>query len=257
MPNWGSAAEERPLVATEPVKVSVSNYNGLQDALNKTLPWFSAYSIDYDLDGGSYGDVRIPAYLGTWFPRDANDELVPLQIKNGSVEAMTATGGAGVLQIKNVDFTGTSSKHDANCAFANFNTHRVGLYDCSISNNANGVLSYGGDTIINGTSFDVSGWGVRVQNGGRYWESKPGASGSAGGTAYVPENGFILFNHVDASAISGSPQVAVNDGSLKGLALDEANSRLFGPNSIVMTDQTSGEEMLFQIRDGRANISQN
>lgn len=259
----------RPAVSTDSISVEVDSdggdYESIQAAIDNELPWLIRHSVDIRIGNGSYDeDLVIPPYMANWTEHSSDGERVPIQITGDTgdpdsveVGSAHAAGGVGVCQLRGLTFTRSAPWDDESSAVASYNTYRLSLIDCNVYGGENAMLAYNGH--LKATRVDVgdgvnSGWGIKVKNWGRYWESNTGTSGRVGGPAYEVDAGHINFNHRGDGGIDGDPQVNASNTSDGGFVLDEGNACLYGPNAFAMKDAETGQIRRLVIEDGNVTV---
>lgn len=244
----GTGPNGRPVATSSNLSLDGSN---LQSTLNSELPWIINHAVDIDMGGASAGDIRVPPYIATWKPQNPTQNA-PITIRNGSMDALTATAGVGVLRCLNCEFTGTTSLHDEGTAVASYSTFWVCLVDCTINASNRAMIVYNGQIQAHNVDVSASGWGVKLKQWGRYWETGPGTSGSAS-PAYDVDSGFGNMNPPGGSRMSGGINADANSDG--GYVLDDTNAALHGPNSIVMADQQTGDLYRLSVDGGSPSAS--
>lgn len=230
----------RPMCSTEPLNVKVGgggSYNSLQSALEDALPVVLHHRVRIDVTTNLGGeDVVVPPYLAAYTEPNSQGERIPVMIRGhgNSLNSITASGGVGALQIKDFRLTGTSPYDNENCAASCYHHDRMALTDCTIDTGGNAMIAYNGVVKATRTSVNAGGWGIKVKNFGRYYESSSGTSGNCNGPAYELDNGIIFFNHRNAGHMGGNPTVNASNPSDGGFVYDEGRSRLYGPNKFAV-----------------------
>lgn len=256
----------RPLASTGNVRVTVDadgggDYRSIQAAIDNELPWLVEHEVDISVADGTYDeDLVIPPYVANWAEATSEGERVPIQITgdrgspgNVRVGSAMVTGGVGVLQLRGMTFTRASPYDNESCAVASYNTYRVDLVDSRIRGGENAMIAYNGQ--LAGVRVDVGensvpGWGIKVKNGGEYWEFGGGTEGTVGGPAFEVDRGEIYFNHGDSGSMTGNPTVNASNPSDGGFVFDEGNSRLYGPSRFAVKDVGDGSMRDIVVRNG-------
>jgi len=262
----GSLSTERPLVSTGSVSITVnenggSDYRSIQAAIDNELPWLIKHEVDIRINDGSYDeDIVVPPYLANWAEPTSEGERVPIQITGDRgdpssvrVGSAMATGGVGVLQLRGMTFTRENPWDNERSAVSSYNTYRVDIVDCRIRGSENAMIAYNGELAgvrVDVGDNDIPGWGIKVKNGGRYWEFGGGTTGTVGGPAFEMDRGEIYFNHTNDGSMTGNPTVNASNSSDGGFVFDEGNSRLYGPNRLAVKDIGNGEMQEIVVRNG-------